>query len=158
MPLRLVKTMCNWPGFKTNACSRIRRTPRANRFVSASIHGRASKPLQNRVRAARRAKPRRNRGGSQLARAIQNVSQTRLLQTTITILVYWHRIVGAGGVGAVSDTQIADSILVLNNAYDPDGYVFNLVQTDETTNDASYNVLPVTNAEPAMKAKAPWRP
>ena len=51
----------------------------------------------------------------------------------------------------MSDTQIVDSILVLNNAYAPAGYAFNLVQIDETTNDAWYNVAPDTTDETAMK-------
>ena len=79
-------------------------------------------------------------------------NQTRLLQVTTTIPVYWHKIIGAGGVGVVSDTQIADSILVLNNAYAPAGYAFNLVQIDETTNDAWYNVAQDTTEESDMKA------
>ena len=49
-------------------------------------------------------------------------NQIRLLQTTITILVYWHKIIGAGGVGAVSDAEIAYSVLVLNNAFAPAGF------------------------------------
>ena len=52
----------------------------------------------------------------------------------------------------MSDTQIVDSILVLNNAYAPAGYAFNLVQIDETTNDAWYNVARNTTEESDMKA------
>ncbi len=58
-----------------------------------------------------------------------------------TIDVYWHVINnGSDPVldGNISDQTIADQIAVLNAAYAPGGWTFNLVSTDRTTNLAWY--------------------
>ena len=48
--------------------------------------------------------------------------------------VYVHVITRATGFGNVPDSQIAAQINVLNNAYAPWGWSFNLVATDRTAN------------------------
>jgi len=57
-----------------------------------------------------------------------------------TINVYFHVIRNGTGLanGDVPDSQIADQITVLNNAYAPWGWVFNLISTDRTTNATWY--------------------
>ena len=54
--------------------------------------------------------------------------------------VYWHVIRKGTGTsnGDIPDKQIADQITVLNNAYAPWGWSFNLVSTDRTTNSTWY--------------------
>ena len=54
--------------------------------------------------------------------------------------VYWHVIRKGTGTsnGDISDKQIGDQMTVLNNAYAPWGWSFNLVSTDRTTNTTWY--------------------
>eukprot|EP01124_Arcella_intermedia_P024122 TRINITY_DN3991_c0_g1_i4.p1 TRINITY_DN3991_c0_g1~~TRINITY_DN3991_c0_g1_i4.p1 ORF type:complete len:292 (+),score=47.34 TRINITY_DN3991_c0_g1_i4:59-934(+) len=60
-------------------------------------------------------------------------------QTTPTVIqVYWHTIASAAGAGDVSDTMIADQIAVLNAAYAPALFQFNLAAKDVTKNNAWY--------------------
>lgn len=55
-----------------------------------------------------------------------------------TIPVYFHIITGSNGAGNVSDTQIKAQINVLNAAFAPTGWSFNLVAVDYTANDYWY--------------------
>ena len=57
-----------------------------------------------------------------------------------TIPVYWHVIRNGTGIanGDIPDSQIAQQIQVLNNAYAPWGWAFTLAQTDRTTNSSWY--------------------
>ncbi|MBI5836750.1 MAG: zinc metalloprotease [Candidatus Eisenbacteria bacterium] len=57
-----------------------------------------------------------------------------------TINVYWHVINNGSGIanGDISDAQIASQISVLNAAYGPWGWSFNLVSVDRTTNSGWY--------------------
>ena len=57
-----------------------------------------------------------------------------------TIPVYWHVINNGSGIanGDIPDTQIASQINVLNAAYGPWGWQFQLVSTDRTTNASWY--------------------
>jgi hypothetical protein len=57
-----------------------------------------------------------------------------------TINVYWHVINNGTSLsqGNLPDTQIASQINVLNAAYSPWGWQFNLVSTDRTTNSSWY--------------------
>ena len=70
------------------------------------------------------------------------------------INVYFHVINNGPGIanGDVPDSQIATQINVLNEAYAPWGWTFNLVSTDRTTNAAWYTMGPGTAAEAAAKA------
>jgi hypothetical protein len=68
------------------------------------------------------------------------------------INVYFHVILDVDGDGAVTDRQIKDQVAVLNAAYAPHGYSFNLVATTRTTNAAWYNAGIGSPAEKAMKS------
>jgi hypothetical protein len=69
-----------------------------------------------------------------------------------TINVYWHTLTNnAGTSGAVSASAIDDQIDVLNDAYAPWGWSFNLVSTDVTANTTWFGAGPGTNAERNMK-------
>ena len=71
--------------------------------------------------------------------------------TSGTINVYFHVITNTSGAGNVSDGQIADQLAVLNGAYEPLGWHFNLVSTDRTANSSWYTVGSGSSAETAMK-------
>src|SRR4029453_4133433 len=50
--------------------------------------------------------------------------------------VHFHVVTNAAGDGDVRDNQISKQITVLNNAFGPWGWTFNLVSVDRTANDA----------------------
>lgn len=70
------------------------------------------------------------------------------------INVYFHVINQGAGIanGDIPDSQIAAQISVLNDAFGPWGWSFNLVSTDRTTNATWYTMGPGTAAEAAAKA------
>ena len=70
-----------------------------------------------------------------------------------TINVYFHVINNGSGIanGDVPSAQIGDQIDVLNAAYAPTGWSFNLVSTDRTTNAAWYTMTPGSTAERQAK-------
>jgi hypothetical protein len=70
-----------------------------------------------------------------------------------TIGVYVHVINNGSGIanGDVPDSQIADQIAVLNAAYGPWGWQFQLLGTDRTTNASWYTMTPGTTAETQAK-------
>ncbi|MBS1721583.1 MAG: zinc metalloprotease [Armatimonadetes bacterium] len=70
-----------------------------------------------------------------------------------TIPVYWHVIRNGTGIsnGDIPDSQIQSQINVLNAAYAPWGWQFQLVATDRTTNASWYTVTPGSTAETQMK-------
>ncbi|MFN6964921.1 MAG: zinc metalloprotease [Pyrinomonadaceae bacterium] len=68
-----------------------------------------------------------------------------------TINVYFHVITNTAGDGNVSDQQIRDQMQVLNNAYAPWGWAFNLVSTSRTANNTWYTATNGTTAERQMK-------
>src|SRR6185503_17904903 len=70
-----------------------------------------------------------------------------------TISVYFHVINQGSGInnGDVSSTMINDQMKVLNDAYAPWGWSFNLVATDRTTNATWYNACDSSGNESAMK-------
>jgi hypothetical protein len=76
---------------------------------------------------------------------------------TVNVNVYFHVITNASGQGNVSDTQIANQIRVLNDAYSgvTGGantiYRFTLVATDRTANNAWFATADGTAAEREMK-------
>ncbi|MEO5791720.1 MAG: zinc metalloprotease [Gaiellaceae bacterium] len=74
--------------------------------------------------------------------------------TSGTINVYFHVINNGSGIanGDVPDSMIAAQINVLNAAFQPWGWSFNLVSTDRTTNAAWYAMSPGSSAEAAAKA------
>ena len=76
------------------------------------------------------------------------------LATGGTINVYFHVINNGTGLanGDVPDSMIAAQINVLNDAYAPWGYSFNLVATDRTTNASWYTAGYGSTAEDQMKA------
>lgn len=67
--------------------------------------------------------------------------------------VYFHVIRQGRGPenGNITDQQIADQIAVLNNAFAPDEFSFNLVSTDRTTSAAWYNMSPNSAEEAGAK-------
>lgn len=69
------------------------------------------------------------------------------------INVYFHVINKGTGIanGDVPASQITNQIAVLNAAYGPWGYSFNLASTDRTTNATWYTAGPGSSAETAMK-------
>lgn len=69
-----------------------------------------------------------------------------------TINVYVHVITDTSGNGNVSATDINKQITVLNNAYAPWGWSFQLVATDYTANNAWYTMGYGSNEEKAAKA------
>jgi len=70
----------------------------------------------------------------------------------IVINAYWHVISKGSGLanGDIPDSQIYDSITVINAAYAPD-FQFNLVAIDRTVNSAWFVVSPGTSAESQLK-------
>ena len=66
--------------------------------------------------------------------------------------VYVHVITNASGDGDVRDSQISRQMTVLNNAFGPWGWTFNLVAVDRTANDGWFAMEPGTAAEQAAKA------
>jgi hypothetical protein len=70
-----------------------------------------------------------------------------------TINVYWHVINKGTGLanGDIPTIQITDSINVLNAAFAPTGWQFNLAATTRTTNSSWYTAGPGTSAETQMK-------
>lgn len=71
--------------------------------------------------------------------------------TSGTIPVYWHVIKHSNGTGAITTQQINDQISVLNAAYSPWGWSFNLVSVDTTVNDAWSTMTPGSAAETQAK-------
>lgn len=70
-----------------------------------------------------------------------------------TINVYFHVIRSGTSVsqGNIPDSQINAQINVLNDAYGPYGYYFNLVSVDRTTNSSWFAMEPGTSAETQAK-------
>ena len=86
--------------------------------------------------------------------SIEDVVRQRMLQrgndaTGGTINVYFHVIRKGAGYsnGGLSDAMIADQIRVLNDAYRPWGWQFNLVSTDRTTNASWFSMRQGSTAE-----------
>jgi hypothetical protein len=81
------------------------------------------------------------------------VGSIRSAVTGGTINVYFHVINKGTGIanGDIPDSQITASMRVLNDAYGPWGWSFNLVQTDRTTNATWYTMGYGTAAEKAAK-------
>lgn len=73
--------------------------------------------------------------------------------TSGTVNVYFHVIRKGTGIanGDVPDSQIQDQIDILNAAYAPTGWQFNLMSTDRTTNATWYTMTPGTTAETQAK-------
>lgn len=68
------------------------------------------------------------------------------------INVYFHVINnGAGTAGDISTAMINSQMSVLNSAYGPWGWSFNLVSVDRTTNSSWYTMTPGTTAESQAK-------
>ena len=86
-------------------------------------------------------------------RAVERELSNKVAVTGGTINVYFHVIRKGSGIsnGDVPDTQIRSQISVLNNAYGPWGWSFNLVATDRTTNATWYTMGPGTTAEKQAK-------
>ncbi|MBL8149097.1 MAG: zinc metalloprotease [Blastocatellia bacterium] len=71
-----------------------------------------------------------------------------------TINVYFHVINNGTAVsnGNITDTMIANQMSVLNNAFAPTGWSFNLVSVDRTTNASWFAMGPGTTAERQAKS------
>jgi hypothetical protein len=80
------------------------------------------------------------------------IGTVRPLATAVTINVYFHVITNTSGAGNVTDQMIASQISVLNNAFSPYGFSFNLVSTDRTANNTWYTSGPGTTGEAQFKA------
>lgn len=65
--------------------------------------------------------------------------------------VYVHVVTAGDGTGDVSNGMISSQIAVLNAAFDPAGFSFNLASIDRTANSTWYAAGPDTSAERAMK-------
>ncbi|MBI5705920.1 MAG: zinc metalloprotease [Armatimonadetes bacterium] len=83
----------------------------------------------------------------------QLISHEGIQATGGTIPVYWHVINNGSGIanGDIPDSQIAAQISVLDAAYAPWGWDFQLVSVDRTTNPEWYTAGPGTSAETQMK-------
>jgi hypothetical protein len=68
-----------------------------------------------------------------------------------TIPVYFHVITDSSGGGALASAEIQGQIDVLNAAYAPWGWQFQLANTDTTANNSWYTAQPGTTAETQMK-------
>ena len=70
---------------------------------------------------------------------LQAAKMPQALTVSHVIPVYWHRIHATNGTGGVvSDSQIAQQITVLNNAYAASSFSFSLVSTNDTNNTSWY--------------------
>jgi len=88
----------------------------------------------------------------ELAQAYQEQESGDYSQkASINIPVYWHVIRNNNGGGNVNNTKIADSMTVLNQAYNAYGFQFNFKTTDRTNKTAWFNMGYDSNAERAAK-------
>ncbi|UFP95510.1 zinc metalloprotease [Gloeobacter morelensis] len=71
--------------------------------------------------------------------------------TTKTIPVAFH-VIYSGSTGNISDTAIADQIRVLNDAFAPSGFQFQLASTDRTNNAGWFGMTPGSSAERSAKS------
>lgn len=70
---------------------------------------------------------------------LQAAKMPQALTVSHVIPVYWHRIHATNGTGGVvTDSQIAQQITVLNNAYAASSFSFSLVSTNDTNNTSWY--------------------
>lgn len=69
-----------------------------------------------------------------------------------TIQVYFHVITSLAGDGNVTDGQIWDQVAVLNEAFAPTGWTFNLVEITRTANNTWYTMGHGSSAEAQAKA------
>jgi hypothetical protein len=90
---------------------------------------------------------------SEVKLAQQNVAGTSSNVTGGTINVYFHVINRGTGIsnGDVPDSQITSQMSVLNAAYAPWGWSFNLVATTRTTNSTWYSGCASSTTERQMK-------
>jgi hypothetical protein len=97
----------------------------------------------------------RNQSDAERTKAEQEVAARAPSGPTVpggVIDVYFHVILDTDGDGAVTNQQISRQITVLNDAYAPWGYSFNLVEITRTTNAAWYNLAQGSTAEKQMKS------
>jgi hypothetical protein len=91
---------------------------------------------------------------AEVARLLADKGGRELLATGGVISVYFHVINNGTALanGNVPDSMISNQIAVLNAAYAPTGWSFNLVATDRTTNATWYTMTPGSTAERQAKA------
>ncbi len=87
------------------------------------------------------------------AHRVETLKGVQHMATGGTIQVHVHSIHSSKGLGVLPESQINDQIAVLNAAYKPAGWKFNLNSTDVTVNDDWWVVAPSTKAEKDMKSK-----
>lgn len=94
----------------------------------------------------------RREHGREFKADLQGLAEAGVL-TGGVVNVYVHVINKGSGIanGDVPSSQITDQISVLNAAYAPANWTFNLVATDRTTNATWFTAGPGTAAEAAMK-------
>ncbi len=90
---------------------------------------------------------------AEVARLLSDKGLREPLVTGGTINVYFHVINNGTGIanGDVSSQMISDQIAVLNAAYGPWGWSFNLVSVDRTTDATWYTMTPGSTAERQAK-------
>lgn len=69
----------------------------------------------------------------------------------ITIPTYFHVIHSTTGAGNITDQQVADQMQVLNDAFAPAGFAFNLVQVVRRPNNLWYNMAMGRSSETDAK-------
>jgi hypothetical protein len=82
------------------------------------------------------------------------LAREEMLRTTGGVINVYVHVINNGtsaSQGNISDAMIASQISVLNNAYAPWGWSFNVVSTDRTTNSAWYTAGHGSTAETQMK-------
>lgn len=80
-------------------------------------------------------------------RKFKESGKNMLSTDAVSIEVYWHAIMNDDAGMPSDDPKIAASIRALNDAYDPH-FVFNLVDSETTNNDAYYRVTGSADGEP----------
>jgi hypothetical protein len=116
--------------------------------------GARAKPGANRddgSDAAYRAEQQRLSSGDKATQRAQGGGTATPAVTGGTVGVYVHVIRSSSGAGGVSSTMITQQLNVLNAAYGPWGWQFQLTGTDSANNDAWYTAQPGTTAETQMK-------
>jgi hypothetical protein len=86
----------------------------------------------------------------------QRQKENKVFQKTTVIDVYYHIITCSDGTGSLTDTQLADQITVMNDAYASSGFSFVEADRDVVVNDAwcnglDYNTQEETDMKTALR-------
>jgi hypothetical protein len=80
-----------------------------------------------------------------------DVSAARTTNGATTVGVYFHIITPDGVQGVVTETQIQNQMLVMNDSFVNTPFKFNLISVDQTINSGWYTLSPGSKYESAMK-------